>query len=352
MKQFLKKCLIFALILALIFVPAPILLDPYNVFHWNNIQGNGVEPNKIYVKMKNVLTHPDKYDSFLFGSSRLGFFDVSKMDDGIYYDMSYSEGVPAEHLDNIKVLIKRGIIPKNITIGIDDIAYFVDPRLHTTQLYRKNYPWDGDFFDKLRFYLSYLDLITLVDSLEVILGDKEVEEGYGARILETGTENLTIETYFDHTRTAPSWSDYYMPREEIYDEIREIIRICDENDINLRFFTNPINGHTYQKDIANGYLVFLKELAKITDYYNFSGFNDVTLVDDNYYETSHFCPAVADLVIERVYRGNVDERLLSQGFGFYVTKDNVDELMDILYGQAINFDLPTDTYPDTLNRDK
>ena len=78
----------------------------------------------------------------------------------------------------------------------------------------------------------------------------------------------------------------------------------------------------------------------------------MTLVDDNYYETSHFCPAVADLVIERVYRGNVDERLLSQGFGFYVTKDNVDELMDILYGQAINFDLPTDTYPDTLNRDK
>ena len=34
----------------------------------------------------------------------------------------------------------------------------------------------------------------------------------------------------------------------------------------------------------------------------------------------------------------------------YVTEDNVDELTDILYAQAVNFDLPVDTYPDTINK--
>ena len=123
-----------------------------------------------------------------------------------------------------------------------------------------------------------------------------------------------------------------------------------ENDINLRVFTNPLNGYTYQKDIANGYIIFLKKLAAVTPYWNFSGFNDVTLDMTNYYETSHFSPAVADSIIDRIYNDKVDKELLKQGYGMYVTEENVDELTDILYAQAVNFDLPVDTYPDTINK--
>ena len=79
MKKFLIKCLAFAIILGVIFIPFAVIVDPYNIFHPDTIVNNGVEPNKSYVKMRNVLKHPDKYDSFLFGSSRVGFFDVSKM---------------------------------------------------------------------------------------------------------------------------------------------------------------------------------------------------------------------------------------------------------------------------------
>ena len=350
MKRFLIKCLAFAVILGVIFIPFAVIVDPYNIFHPDTIVNNGVEPNKSYVKMRNVLKHPDKYDSFLFGSSRVGFFDVSKMTDGNYYDMSYSEGTPAEHLEDLKVLLSRGIVPKNVTIGIDDISYFVDPSFHDQQLYRRAFPWNGEFLEKLRFYLGYFDLITLSDSLDVIAKHKNTDPDYGKRLLETGTENLSIPTGFNYEKTEATWSDYYSPREESLKEIQEIVDLCKDNNIKLRIFTNPINGYTYQKDIANGYLVFLKKLANVTDYYNFSGFNSVTLDMTNYYETSHFSPEVADMVIERVYNGNVDDALLEQGFGTYVTKDNVDELLDILYAQAVNFDLPTDTYPDTLNK--
>ncbi|MBO6149138.1 MAG: hypothetical protein J6O55_07355 [Lachnospiraceae bacterium] len=350
MKTFLIKCMVFAAILAAVFLPIGIGLDPYNVFHWKHIRSNGVEPNKIYVKMSNILENPKKYDSFLFGSSRMGFFDVSRIDDGKYYNMAYSEGTPAEHLDNLHIMLERGIVPKNITMGVDDISYFVDPAMHLNQLYRKNFPWDGTLSEKASFYLSYLDLITLTDSVSVVMEHKPSDLDYGKRLLETGSENLTIKTQFDATNVKPSWSDYYSPREQSFQEIQDIIDLCKEHNIKLRIFTHPLNGHTYKKDIANGYLVFLRRLAEITDYYNFSGFNDITLNMENYYETSHYCPDVANMVIDRIYYGKTDERLLSQGFGVYVTKDNVDSLMDILYGQAINFDLPTDTYEDTLNR--
>ncbi len=350
MKKFLIKCLAFAIILGVIFIPFAVIVDPYNIFHPDTIVNNGVEPNKSYVKMRNVLKHPDKYDSFLFGSSRVGFFDVSKMKDGNYYDMSYSEGTPAEHLEDLKILISRGIVPKNVTIGIDDISYFVDPSFHDQQLYRRSFPWNGTFLEKLDFYLGYFDLITLSDSLDVIANHKNTDPDYGKRLLETGTENLSIPTGFNYEKTEATWSDYYSPREESLNEIKAIVDLCRENNIKLRIFTNPINGYTYQKDIANGYIVFLKELAEVTDYYNFSGFNTITLDMTNYYETSHFSPEIGDMIIDTVYNGKTDKELLAQGFGMHVTVENVDELTDILYAQAVNFDLPTDTYPDTLNK--
>ncbi len=346
MKQFLKKCMAFFLILCLIFLPPAMIFDPYNIFHWEHLRNNGVEPNKAYLKMKNVLKNPDRFDSFLFGSSRMGFFDVEKMDDGIYYDMAYSEGLPAEHLENLRVMLENGIVPKNVTIGIDDISYFVEPSMHKTQLFRSPYPWGSSVREQGEFYLKYFDLITIAQSVDVVLDHEDRDPEYGERLLRTGTENLGIISEFNYENTEATWCDYYEPREQVLEEIREIIRLCDEHGIRLRFFTNPINGYTYAKDIANGYLVFLEELAEVTDYYNFSGFNDITLNNALYYETSHFTPEVADMVIDRIYHDREDERLLSQGFGYYVTPENVNDLIDILKAQAINFDLPVNTYPD------
>lgn len=349
MKKFLIKAAAFFLILALIFVPFAVIIDPYNIFHADKIVENGCEPNKNYVKMRNVLKHPDRYDSFLFGSSRVGFIDVSRINDGTYYDMMYSEGLPAEHLENLKVMIDHGIIPKNVLLGVDDISYFVDPKLHDNQLYRLNYPWEGSWEDKAGFYLRYFDLITLSESLHVLNTHAKDDPDYGKRLLDTGTENLAIVPQFNYEGAKAWWSSYYYPREEGLQEIREIKELCDEYGIKLRVFTNPLNALTYTKDIDNGYLVFLDELADVTDYWNFSGYNSVTLDYDNYYETSHYCAAVGDKIIDTIYYDKTDPELLDQGFGMYVTEDNKDELISMLKLQAVNYDLPVNTYSDTIN---
>lgn len=347
-----KKCILFFLIICIIFIPAGVIIDPYNVYHWSSLRNNGVEPNKNYVKMKNVITNPEDHDSFLFGSSRVGFMNVERMNDGNYYDMMASEGVPAEHLRALKAMVKRGIIPKNVIIGVDDISYFVDPALHDEVLFRKWYPWDGKPTEKLGFYIKYLDTITLVDSLDVIMDHVVADEEYSNRLLTTGTENLDIAPEFNPDNAKPYWAGYYMPRPEVFDELREIVALCDEYNINLRVFTNPVYGYTYMQDIENGYLDFLEELASITPYYNFSGFNDVTLDNKYYYENSHFCTLVGDSMIDIMFYGENNERLLSQGYGVYVTEDNVDELIATLKEQAKNYDIEINTFKDTLNRDR
>ncbi len=351
MKKFLLKAIAFFLILALIFLPFNVLLDPYNVFHASKLVNNGVEPNKNYIKMKNVLEHPDKFDSFLFGSSRVGFIDVTRMNDGTYYDMMYSEGVPSEHYDNLKVMIAHGIVPKNVIMGVDDITYFVDGSFHKDILYRKPFPWDGSMTDKLGFYLKYMDLITTVKAIPTIREHDAWDTGFSDRILNTGTENLDIESQFDEANNKPYWADYYYPRgEEAIAEIQKMIDLCKENDIKLTIFTNPLFGQTYTKGIENGYLNFLSDLADITDYYNFSGYNNMTMDTSNYYENSHFTRVVGDRMIDFMFYGDEDPELLKQGFGYYVTHENKDEFLKILKDQAINFDIAVDSYPDTINK--
>ena len=351
MKRFLLKCLAFFAIICLLFVPLGVLVDPFNVFHATALVNNGVEPDKNYIKPLNVIRKPKAYDSFLFGSSRVGFLDVSRMNDGTYYDMMASEGLPAEHLAILKALIKRGIVPKNVLVGVDDISYFVDPAPHDNILYRKMYPWDGSLTEKLGFYLRFLDPITVFESLETMKDHEVSDDQWGERLLTTGTENLEIVSDFDVDKNLkPYWADYYMPREEVFDELRELKELCEEHDIKLTVFTNPVFGYTYAKDIDNGYLVFLEKLADVTDYYNFSGFNDVTMDVANYYENSHYNTSVGDRIIDVIFYGEKDERLYDQGFGVYVTKDNVGELMETLKEQAVNYDLPVNTYSDTLNK--
>ncbi|MBR1523358.1 MAG: hypothetical protein IJ641_02760, partial [Lachnospiraceae bacterium] len=201
-------------------------------------------------------------------------------------------------------------------------------------------------------YLRYFDLITLSQSIEVMKENKEkdYDTDYQMRLLDTGTENLEIPPAFNYDGAEAWWSDYYYPREQSIEDMRQIVELCDEYGINLRVFTNPVHALTYAKDIDNGYLVFLEELAEVTPYWNFSGFNGVTLDYTNYYETSHFCPAVGDMMIDVIYNGKSDPELISQGFGVYVTKDNVSDLITLLKDQAINFDLPVNTYSDTINR--
>jgi hypothetical protein len=86
--------------------------------------------------------------------------------------------------------------------------------------------------------------------------------------------------------------------------------------------------------VENGYLDFLYRLSDITEYYNFSGVNDVTTDNSLYWETSHYKMEVGDMIIDTIFNNKTDEQLHEQGFGYYVTKDNRDALFTILKNQS------------------
>ncbi len=338
MKRFLVKVIVFILILATIFLPVTIIVDPYNVFHYAAPRNNGVEPNKNFIKTKFILNHKDEYDSLVFGSSRAGFFDVDMLPDGTYYNMASSEALPAEHVRTLKIMIKNGFVPKNVVVLVDDISCFVDPASHESILYRVPYPED-DLFSQISFYIRYCDLLTTFEALDVINTHQDTDPEYTKRFQTTGTENLNIAPEFDGTMNGTPavgyWADYYSLRtEEAIADMRELIDLCKENNIQLKILTNPLYYLTYEKAVENGYLEFLEELSKITDFYNFSSISSVTTTNGCFYETSHFTPQVSIWMIGAVYEDNIDKPVKDQGFGVHVTKENREEFLQFLHNQA------------------
>ena len=341
MKKFIAKLLIFALIVIGILMPVNIIIDPYNIFHYDNPVDNGVEPNKNFIKTKYILHNKDKYDSLVFGSSRAGFIDVTSIPDGKYYDMCYSEGVPAEHVNTLKVFIKNGFVPKNVLVLLDDISCFVDPKAHENMLYRVPYPTGGPI-SYLEFYAKYCDVLTTMDSLSVIREHKEkgkTDPDFAERFKNTGTERLDKVSNFDGTdgngNELPGYAaDYYSLRlDEVIADMTELKNLCDEYGIKLTVVTNPLYYKTYEVATENGYLDFLYELAGVCEYTNFSSISNVTTTCSNYYETSHFTPYVSWAMVETVYNGYVDEFLNGQGFGVKVNSKNRDDFIKLLKEQ-------------------
>lgn len=330
MKKFIKKVLFFAAFCGIFMTAIPIAIDPYNVFHADNIRDNGIEQNSNYIKMNHILKNPTKFDAFLFGSSRVGSIHTENIEDVTCYNMTYSEGIPQEHLANLKTMIANNIIPKRIYLGIDSLSYTLNPREHQKEHSRVSYEYAKE--NPIDFLCLYFDPYIALQSLEITNSYSPVP-GYAERFYHLGW-----------------WCDYGTPTtinpnnviigeynfmDEVLNCISEMKTLCKENAIELIVFTNPMHYIAYY-DSGNDYLAFLKKLADITDYYNFSGLNDITLNHSHYVDTSHYNAETGDLILEYL-AGNVpDENLLKQGFGMYVTSENVNELLSLLESQYVH----------------
>ncbi len=327
MKKFIQKIILFSTFCFLLMAAISITIDPYNVFHINNVRDNGIEPNKNYIKMCYILDNPEKYDSLLFGSSRVGVIHTDKIQNETCYNMTYSEGLPAENLDNIKTLIANDVPVKKLYVGLDTLSYTIDPATHQAEPMRASY----EYLKKhpFEFLTYYMDSSTALNSLE------------------TSREHVSSENFNELLFTYGWWCEYNTPQklnadtaypsigpsyhlDETLSVIAEMVTICKDAGIELVVFTNPMYYLTYNKSLEYDYLEFLERLASITDFYNFSGINDVSLNADNFTDSSHYNAEVGDLMIDAMCHDIHDETLYEKGFGMYVTADNIDTVLTLL----------------------
>ena len=350
-KEFVKNFILFLLTIALLSSILCVIIDPFNVFHPMNVRDNGVEPNKNYIKMKYILSEPEKFDAFLFGSSRVGNIHTDTIPGEMCYNMTYSRGTPSDNVLNIRTIFERGLAPKHIYIGVDQSSYIEDFDGHNESELRSAYEYSKE--KPLNFWVKYFNLSSTGTALADImipysiqnrpLGDRYQTVFYnGGWNYDYGFESGVVfdSNDFQLSGYKAMARDYindetlndihFANMEQTLEDIRTIKVLCDEHGTQLTIFTNPVYYELYTEAVSQHYLAFLKELADVTPYYNFSGFNDITVNPANYMDKSHYNAEVGDLIIKTICLDETDQNLLEQGFGMYVDNGNISSLIDIL----------------------
>lgn len=321
MKKFVQQFLGVVVVMLLAVMGYNYMTDTSGLFN-KDFSVPRIEPDQHFVKIRYLLENPDKYNAYCFGSSRVGNLDLKQIDNGNrYYNMTYSEGLPQEWAQDIKIMMKHHVQISQIMIGIDDFSFRVNMQTHERQYLR--IPYHDKNWENWKTYISFLlkrptqpakidqndSVFDIYDSGRPLheQADEKIEQDVQAHIHDP---KFNKPTHYSGNYTT-----------EAIAAIKEIKNIADENGIELIVFINPIHHITYLDNNIGDFNEFKRELCQVTDYYDFSGLNEITTNNYNYYETSHYRPLVGNEMLKRIFGS---PKYSDDSFGIYVTKDTVE----------------------------
>jgi hypothetical protein len=325
-----------AVLVALV-VSINLVVDAYGIVR-RDFTRQFQEVNLNYVKMDFLLHHPDRFDSFIVGSSRAEKIDPRLITTGRFYDLTYPLGVPEEHLNNLRLLLARGVRIRNVMIGLDDFSSRVGitDRVSNLQLQphpaisgKKPVTFYGEYFCKLKQFFPQLKeyirynytqknrpgrsqlVYDLFETGRVLCAncDEEIEKDVNKHAASARFDRLVIETEGDN-------------REHVMRVMQELVDLARAHDIRLTVFVNPVHKKAYLETDLRQFMEFKRGLAGMTEYYDFSGLNSITTNNYYYYETSHYRPMVGAMML-KVMLGATSVAV-PKGFGVLVTRANVD----------------------------
>jgi len=291
------------------------LSDPWRVLHkdYGHAYEN-ISINKRYLKISYLSEHPDHYDILLFGSSRnasLVETDIAPKAYNAYYDF----GVVSNHLQSIRYLLRHGLRPKEIWIGINDFDIWKDPKDFDTDYSKCGVPdsmktWISTMRLFLYKPLNYNDIAIFQGKIPFLPSNRVYRKNLQKHraILIEKEKNAVKKGKAWRLKLAASAGTLlgYKDAKEAYridaaiNEIESIKKLCEKEDIQLRLFFYPTFYKTYvlynQKRIAE----FKRKLAAVHPFYDFYRLDDTAFDALKWHDTSHFFYSVGLKIVQTI----------------------------------------------------
>ncbi len=346
---------IFLTIIMILFVGAfNWLVDPYSIYvDKPNYSKNAISSHlRLF---KSVAIRKQKADILLFGDSQIEYGINPKSLEKITNQSVFNASLPSMQIYEFRKYLELSLHynkPKYIVAGLQ--MYDFIGKVKYTDDYDEQYI-DIDYAP----YEKIVSKDMLKDSIEEIkqrfqnkLADRDEnglchdssKEPYRARFLANEKHYI-----FDN---APKLNLFkYDDGTSTFDEYSKIIRICHDNNITLILFISPSHARQLEATaIGNGWntfefwkkqLVFLNEkIAKekntipfaIWDFSGYYGLTSEAVPDKSdkktkikyYYESSHYTPALGDIVLDRMFDGNFSGGENYPDFGVKLTSKNIE----------------------------
>lgn len=334
-----KWSILFVIIIIIILLGIAILnviVDPYDYFDGiDGINSNIHDNSYIRVfKANHIKKLGNNYDAYLIGGSKGGCYQSEKLKelDGYnYYNTFITCGNFEEYYIFSKFIIEN-TNAKKIILNLSGFECLFDVRTGLKQETPAILTGKSEIAEFISFLFKNPKL-----SIDEIRHSSATD-----RQNDDGSRNLA--TYYKNRSENP---EKYVNEKVIYDldkdlkmmfekfstrtfssfpndinYLRKIVNLCKENNVELLVINSPTPLTSRQDFESEVYINFLAQVAQVTDFWDFTSYNDINLNPYNFYDDAHAFYEVNELVIDTIKGTNSYE-----GFGKYVTKDNVYEYL-------------------------
>jgi hypothetical protein len=104
-KGFVKKYIFIVFTTISLFAALSIIVDPYGVFK-SKLLKNDYQPNERFIKVDYLLKNKDKYNSYMFGSSRIGNTDPKVIEEFLPDSKFYNMTTAVANIEDYKIILK------------------------------------------------------------------------------------------------------------------------------------------------------------------------------------------------------------------------------------------------------
>jgi hypothetical protein len=328
-------------------------IDPFNIFHVKLLK-HQFQQNERFMKIEFLEKNHDNFNGYMFGSSRIGTTNPKSIEKYLpgsnVYNFTLASANFHDYAEHLRYFIKSEYPIQTLYLQLDINNMFVYGQ-DKTDFLRKTHPY---LLDKslVEYYFSYLTGIFPVN----IVGKLNINSTNNTNndkkeyFIDTGVwgrpdrEKRISNNCDKYVKNEPSFHKAVIKREIGYTKSSENIKalksikeMAENNNINLHVFTTPPNHKLMDSFKIKDYLEYLRDIASVVNFYDFSGYNSITLNNCNYYESKHYRPHIGDMIAARVFSDR--SKVVPADFGVFVTKKNIDKHLKRLNREIEEYDL-------------
>lgn len=321
------------------------IIDPFGVFgdrflKWHSYN---MANNPRIAKIAYLDQYYENYNSYVIGGSKSSPISPAILNkyykDANFYSMLMYGGDFYDYEKTLYYIIDNYDV-ENIVIhmSMHEISHYNQPATAINSELSSKVTEDSLF----KFYLRFLTL-NLKYSFKKIEGlfRRQIDPFQYSQFRATdGTYDKTrrdtedlgnleefLEKYPDFNLDLPKVSGNAI--DENVESLRRMKKYCDERNISFLFIT----GATYYKEMEKynikDIIRYWKKLAKVTDFWDFTGYTYVSYDARNFYDPMHYRTSVGEMMLVKIFADNSIDS--PEDFGHYTTKENVDEYLKKIY---------------------
>ena len=310
------------------------IVDPFGYF--DAIDGLNYELNdNSYIrvlKAKHIRKYGNNYEGYVLGGSKAGGYnsEILKEFDGYNYYNTYITCGNFEEYYIFAKLIAEETEAKKIILNLSGFECLFDVRDGIKQQTPATLTGKNEITEFISFLFKNPNLS--INEIKNPTFDYRQRDD-GSRNLDSLYEqyyknpsdyvknkvvydlNKNLQEMFDNSETRTFSS---MPNDIKY--LTKIVELCKENDIELLVINSATPLTSRQSYEGEAYWNFLIQVANVTDFWDFTSYNEINLNPYNFYDDAHTFYEAVDLTLDTIKGTNSYE-----GFGKLITNDNVYE---------------------------